>query len=309
MGKPNLNLLLVVGVVCLVFGCCAPACGSSSDWLETWVYATDVIALGTIAEVDTLTGWLSNRRQFYTLATLAVDEYAKGSSDARALTFRIGGHLVEPALGSRERLPVALAVGDTVFVFLKIDGDGRLDCHSQYAELMDSVAYMRYHESMDAREMYESVEEIVASRTLVAITRRADLVLVGDVAFIEELEHWLDLVTVRVSDVWKGSVDANLVEVEVGSTVQGRSNDVPVMTRGESVLVFLEEAPAGRFRIVGGRDGVYLLRLAASPPAIRTPRRHPDIAVSMNVASKCTEYATETPLELSHLRSTVINAR
>ncbi len=290
------------GVMMLVLLWAAQGCSSPPDWVATWVYDSDLIVVGEVAEHDTASGRIPDRVLQYTTVTLSLVENLRGKPASDALTFRIRGDLRESPRSSDSRKPLFFAPGDTVLACLKVDENGRLECHYAYAELIAGRAHTSFFGVVDTQELIRDIDGLVSDRTPSAIAARADLVVTGDVVEVRRLDRHHELVLLRTVDAWVGVADEPVLEIVVGTTIPFRSNDVPLLKEGESVVAFLKRQASGRFHIVGNRDGVYVIGESERTTAVRTPRRLPATGISGHAMEVCTSHVPDEPIDLSILQ-------
>ena len=115
----------------------------------------------------------------------------------------------------------------------------------------------------------ESFASVVVPMTLVEMTRAAVAIIDAEVIGVHatadsgRIER---VVSLRVTSRWKGEAD-EVVHVRLPGGTIGRTRTivigVPTLDEGDRVVLFLDQTPAGTYRILGLHQGAW--RVSSSP--------------------------------------------
>jgi hypothetical protein len=229
-------------------------------------FTADYIVKGTVDSVEIAHAGLHSPVSFISLRP---QSFLKGEPQDGGLVFYRFGDWRSKALPSRSSqggMVISDTAGDTVIVWLEIDGRGEFFGRGMMAIKMGDVAWIPQDESrLPSRslELYEEwVADLTEERTVERLATTSDAVVVGLVSAqkyreIGKRPHSVAEISVR--QVLRGVPDDATLEVALPIYKDPVQRDFVELPLGETTVLFLTLGADGLYRVNGGSEGAFLV--------------------------------------------------
>lgn len=229
-------------------------------------FTSDYIVKGIVDSVGIAHAHLHAPVSFISLRP---QSFLKGESrDGELVFYRFGDWRTKwlPSRSKQGVMSISDTVGDTVIVWLEIDGRGEFFSRGIMAIKMGDVAWIPRDESrLPSRslKLYEEwVNGLTEERSLERLATTSDLVVVGSVGAhtygeIGGRSH--TVAGISVQQVLRGITEDATLEVALPIHKDPVQRDFVELPLGETAVLFLTLGDDGLYRVNGGSEGAFLV--------------------------------------------------